>query len=309
MPFLQSVQHRSALLAGLTVVPLFAPLVVMAPVGGRITRSGAHSGYADLLPAFLLWGIGCGQLTLAVVAAAIAMVPAERSDLASAVNNTARQADGAIGIAVAAAVAGQPGDQTRFLRGFHAVALGCLYAAAAALALTLLPGPSRRGTGAHEGPGRSECRGAARTLRVCVLTDLLPDRRWGEGFGRPLPLFAPYPSERGSHPSIPHSPTRMAAITTTGRPPPVLPRPAGRPVRRGMQQVVERRGRAISTAVTKTGGSPPPSPSAGHRCRPSAARRSRRPRTRRPPPAYGRRGRGRPENAAGTTRPRSAPMR
>ncbi|KQW07114.1 hypothetical protein ASD08_05910 [Streptomyces sp. Root369] len=42
----------------------------------------------------------------------------------------------------AGAVAGQPGDQARFLRGFHAVALGsaCLYAAAAALALTLLPG-------------------------------------------------------------------------------------------------------------------------------------------------------------------------
>jgi DHA2 family methylenomycin A resistance protein-like MFS transporter len=85
----------------------------MAPVGGRITRSGAHSGYADLLPAFPLWGTGCGQLTLAVVAATIAMVPAERSDLASAVNNTARQADGAIGIAVAGAVAGQPGDETR----------------------------------------------------------------------------------------------------------------------------------------------------------------------------------------------------
>lgn len=60
----------------------------MAPVGGRITSrfgprlpgaagllvaaSGAHSGYADLLPAFLLWGIGCGLLTPAVVAAAIA---------------------------------------------------------------------------------------------------------------------------------------------------------------------------------------------------------------------------------------------
>jgi DHA2 family methylenomycin A resistance protein-like MFS transporter len=124
----------------------------MAPVGGRITSrfgprlpaaagllaaaSGAHSGYADLLPAFLLWGIGCGLLTPAVVAAAIATVPAERSGLASAVNNTARQTGGAIGIA------GQPGDLARFLRGFHAVALGsaCLYAAAAAPALTLLPG-------------------------------------------------------------------------------------------------------------------------------------------------------------------------
>ncbi|MEU6357731.1 MFS transporter, partial [Streptomyces sp. NPDC047072] len=37
MLFLQSVQHRSAVLAGLAVVPLFAPLAVLAPVGGRVT--------------------------------------------------------------------------------------------------------------------------------------------------------------------------------------------------------------------------------------------------------------------------------
>ena len=91
----------------------------------------------------ILRGIGCGLLTPAVVAAAIATVPAERSGLASAVDNTARQTGSAIGIAVA----GQPGDQARFLRGCHAVALGsaCLYAAAAAL--VLLPGaltPTRR---------------------------------------------------------------------------------------------------------------------------------------------------------------------
>ncbi|MGW1750672.1 MFS transporter [Streptomyces sp. NPDC002092] len=166
MLFLQSVQDRSALLAGAAVIPLFAPLAVIAPFGGRITsRIGArlpaaagllvataglallalaapHSTYLVLLPAFLLWGIGMGLLTPAVVAAAIAAVPAERSGLASAMNNTARQTGGAIGIAVAGAVAGQPGDETRFVRGFHAVALGAagLYAAAAVLALLVLPG-------------------------------------------------------------------------------------------------------------------------------------------------------------------------
>ena len=166
MLFLQSVQDRSALLAGAAVIPLFAPLAVIAPFGGRITsRIGSrlpaaaglllataglallalvapHSPYLVLLPAFLLWGIGMGFLTPAVVAAAIAAVPADRSGLASAMNNTARQTGGAIGIAVAGAVAGQPGDETRFVRGFHAVALGAagLYAAAAVLALLVLPG-------------------------------------------------------------------------------------------------------------------------------------------------------------------------
>ncbi|MEU6089421.1 MFS transporter [Streptomyces sp. NPDC047085] len=166
MLYLQSVQHRTPLMAGLAVLPLFAPLAIIAPFGGRITsrigarlpaaagvflaavglalltRAAPDSPYLVLLPAFLLWGIGLGLLTPAVVAAAIAAVPGERSGLASAVNNTARQTGGAIGIAVAGAIAGGPGDQDRFLRGFHAVALGSagLYTAAAVLALALLPG-------------------------------------------------------------------------------------------------------------------------------------------------------------------------
>ncbi|MFF7546099.1 hypothetical protein ACFZCU_21065 [Streptomyces canus] len=57
---------------------------------------------------------GLVLLTPAVVAAAIATVPTERSGLASPVNNTARRTGGAIGIAVAGAVAEQPSDETRF---------------------------------------------------------------------------------------------------------------------------------------------------------------------------------------------------
>ncbi|MEU6282978.1 MFS transporter [Streptomyces sp. NPDC047028] len=171
--FLQSVQSRSAFGAGLAMLPLFSPLAVFALLGGRITsrigarvpaaagllvaaaglalltRADAHAGSALLVPAFLLWGVGCGLLTPAVVAAAISAVPAERSGLASAVNNTARQTGGAIGIAVAGAIAGPPSDRTSFLHGFHTVALGsaALYTATALLALSLLPGtflPRRR---------------------------------------------------------------------------------------------------------------------------------------------------------------------
>ncbi len=166
MLFLQSVQHRSALVAGLAVLPLFAPLAVMAPFGGRITsrigsrvpaaaglliaaaglallaRAQPHSGLPVLFPALLLWGIGCGLLTPAVVAAAISTAPADRAGLASAVNNTARQTGGAIGIAVAGAIAGPPRDEGRFLRGFHTVAVGSagLYGVAAVVAVVLLPG-------------------------------------------------------------------------------------------------------------------------------------------------------------------------
>ncbi|WP_051450341.1 MFS transporter [Actinospica robiniae] len=146
--FLQSVQHRSPLGAGLALIPLFAPLAVIAPIGGRaVARIGprlpiiagfvlaavglallalAHpsSSYAAiLLPAFLAWGIGLGILTPAVVAAAVAATPGERAGLASAVNNTARQAGGAIGVALAGAVAGSPGTAT-FVSRMHTVAAG-----------------------------------------------------------------------------------------------------------------------------------------------------------------------------------------
>lgn len=167
--FLQSVQHRSALDAGLSLVPLFAPLAVLAPLAGRLTSrigprvpvvgglvlaagglallaaADARSGYLVLLPAFLAWGIGIGVLTPAVVAAAIAAVPQRREGLASAVNNTARQAAGAIGIAVAGASAGQPGG-SGFTGGFHTVALlaACLYLVTAAASLFLIPGKRAR---------------------------------------------------------------------------------------------------------------------------------------------------------------------
>jgi DHA2 family methylenomycin A resistance protein-like MFS transporter len=75
-----------------------------------------------LLPALLLWGAGLGVLTPAVVAAAIGAVPGERAGLASAVNNTARQAAGAIGIAAFGALAGAPAGPG-FLSGLHTAAL------------------------------------------------------------------------------------------------------------------------------------------------------------------------------------------
>jgi MFS transporter, DHA2 family, methylenomycin A resistance protein len=162
--FLQSVQGRTPLQAGLALVPLFAPLAVIAPLAGRIVSrvgprvpiaagfavaaaglallvaSEAGSGYLPLLVAFLLWGIGLGFVTPAVVAAAIAAVPKARAGLASAINNTARQSGGAIGIAVAGAVAGSPARGGAFVSGLHAVALAAavLYLVAAAAGLVLL---------------------------------------------------------------------------------------------------------------------------------------------------------------------------
>src|SRR3954464_10292746 len=144
--FLQVVQGRAPLEAGLAMVPLFLPVAALAPVSGRLTgRFGARgpmvagllvaaaglallgtvqatAPYARLVPAFVLWGAGLGLLTAAVVAAAVGAVEADRAGLASAVNNTARQAGGAIGIAAFGALAGDPA-RPAFLHGLHLAAL------------------------------------------------------------------------------------------------------------------------------------------------------------------------------------------
>jgi hypothetical protein len=105
--YLQTVQHRSALAAGIAVLPLFLPLAVLAPIAGRVVawigpklptivglgvaaagvtllvRLAPDSGYGTLLAVMLAWGIGIGIHTPAVVAAAVGAVDADRSGLAS----------------------------------------------------------------------------------------------------------------------------------------------------------------------------------------------------------------------------------
>jgi DHA2 family methylenomycin A resistance protein-like MFS transporter len=145
--YLQTVQHRSALAAGSALVPMFLLLIVISPPAGRLTgRAGsrgpmaaglalaaigmawltqlrADSPYAWLLPALVLIGAGLGALKPAVVSAAMNAVPAERAGLASGVNNTARQAGGAIGVAASGALVGQTNGTGDFMSGLHTAAL------------------------------------------------------------------------------------------------------------------------------------------------------------------------------------------
>ncbi|WP_410570140.1 MFS transporter [Amycolatopsis sp. cmx-4-61] len=128
--YLQGVRHASAFEAGLEVLPLFGPLSVLAPVAGRlVARFGprplmvaglalgalgmlnlvlldGNSGYPALLPTLLGLGVGMGLLTTAVVTAAVSDIPAGRAGVAGGINNTARQAGGALGVAVLGAVSG-----------------------------------------------------------------------------------------------------------------------------------------------------------------------------------------------------------
>lgn len=165
--YLQVVQGNSALLAGFMTVPMFAPLSALAPLSGRFTarfgprlpmagglvigvvgmillsRLEAGSDYlTGLLPPMICIGVCLGLLTPAVVAAAMGSVPDSRSGLASGTNNTARQACGAIGVALFGALAGSPSSVGSFLGGLHAAALvgAGLWIIAIVLTLTLVEG-------------------------------------------------------------------------------------------------------------------------------------------------------------------------
>ena len=161
--YLQEVLHLDPVRTGLGLIPYFAPLALLAPVTGRITaRLGPRppmiagllvgvaglaalpfmpDGYAGLVPPMLGIGVGMGLLTAAVVTAAMSAVPPDRSGLASGVNNTARQAAGAIGVAVFGAVAGSPADARAYTGGLHAIAVAAavLWLAAAALTAWSIP--------------------------------------------------------------------------------------------------------------------------------------------------------------------------
>ncbi|GLY39130.1 MFS transporter [Amycolatopsis sp. NBRC 101858] len=140
--YLQGVRHAGPLEAGLEVLPLFLPLSVVAPVSGRlVARFGprppmvaglalgasgmlnlvllnGNSGYPALLPTLLGLGTGMGLLTTAVVTAAVGGIPPGRAGVAGGINNTARQAGGALGVAVFGTVAGDGS-----VGGLHAAGL------------------------------------------------------------------------------------------------------------------------------------------------------------------------------------------
>ncbi|MFJ7215560.1 MFS transporter [Amycolatopsis sp. NPDC098790] len=156
--YLQGVRHASPFEAGLEVLPLFLPLSVLAPVAGRLVgRFGPrplmvaglalgalgmlnlvlvneNSGYPALLPTLLGLGVGMGLLTTAVVTAAVAGLPPGRSGVASGINNTARQAGGALGVAVLGG---------GFADGLHAVGLiaGALWLVAIGVTLAWVRAP------------------------------------------------------------------------------------------------------------------------------------------------------------------------
>jgi EmrB/QacA subfamily drug resistance transporter len=143
--FLTSVWHYSILRAGLGVTP--GPLVVAAVSGpaGRIAstygfrkvlltgfvvfagglawyalRIGIHPDYLSVwLPGALTVGLGIGLTFPVLSAAAVSSLHHERFAVGSAVNQTARQVGGALGVAILVVIIGTPTTASTALTNFR----------------------------------------------------------------------------------------------------------------------------------------------------------------------------------------------
>lgn len=168
--FLTGVWEYSIMRAGLAVTP--GPLVVAVVAGpagklaGRIgfraiLLSGAACFAAGLawfvanvdaepaylahwLPGTLIVGLGIGLTFPVLSAAAVSSLPPHRFAVGSAVNQTARQVGGALGIAVLVMVLGEPAGVAEAVGRFHDLwTFGAVTAVASGLIAALIPSPSR----------------------------------------------------------------------------------------------------------------------------------------------------------------------
>jgi EmrB/QacA subfamily drug resistance transporter len=187
--FLTGVWHYSILRAGLAVTP--APVVV-AVVSGPAGRLAARVGFRPVLlagtaifaaglasyaarvgpvphylsvwlPATLTVGLGIGLTFPVLGAAAVSSLPPQRFAVGSAVNQTARQIGGAVGVALLVVLLGSGGSPATVMDGFrHLWIYGASTAVASGAVCLLLPRRGRLGSGAttapprEDGPGRGD---------------------------------------------------------------------------------------------------------------------------------------------------------
>ncbi len=114
--------------AGLRFLPITVLSFIVAPIAGKLTArvqsrfplsiglalcaggmllmgtTSPSSGWTQLLPGFVLTGIGIGMVNPVLASASVAVVPVERSGMASGANSTFRQVGIATGIAGLGAV-------------------------------------------------------------------------------------------------------------------------------------------------------------------------------------------------------------
>jgi EmrB/QacA subfamily drug resistance transporter len=173
--FLQQVLGSSAVVTGLQFLPLAAAITLSAAVGSHLlphagprlmiafglvvaaggalllSMAGADATYAaDVLPGFLVIGLGVGPMFVAISVGAMSEVPEHASGLASGVMMTGHEVGAALGVAILTAVAGDITTKAGLVAG-HPEA----FVAVAVLLLALLvptvfvPKTAGSGDGGH----------------------------------------------------------------------------------------------------------------------------------------------------------------
>jgi EmrB/QacA subfamily drug resistance transporter len=126
--YLQGVLHFSPTKAGAAFVPMALLMVAMAPFAGPVARRlgthvtvgigvalivlglvmvsfvGEHGQFVDLMPSFVVFGIGSGFTMMPLNDAVIGVLPPDRAGAASAVLNTAREVSGLLGVTIVGAI-------------------------------------------------------------------------------------------------------------------------------------------------------------------------------------------------------------
>jgi DHA2 family methylenomycin A resistance protein-like MFS transporter len=169
--YLQQLLGYTAIRAGIAYLPLTATFIVSNVISGWLTgRSGARapmligaligalgfalllrltqtSTYSSMLVAFILIPAGMGLAVPAMTTATLAAVDRKWAGTASALLNTARQAGGAIGVAIFGALVGS--GKEHIVAGLHTASLastGLLLCAALLALLGVAPAAEHKGS-------------------------------------------------------------------------------------------------------------------------------------------------------------------
>jgi EmrB/QacA subfamily drug resistance transporter len=126
--YMQDILHYSPLEAGIRFLPSTLMIVGIAPIAGRMadrfgprwlivgglavltaslysfTGIGVHSSYLDLLPGFMLLGIGIAMTMSPMTSAAMNAVAVEKAGIASGVLSMFRMIGGSFGVAITGAI-------------------------------------------------------------------------------------------------------------------------------------------------------------------------------------------------------------
>jgi EmrB/QacA subfamily drug resistance transporter len=175
--YMQNVLGYSAVQTGAAFLPMTLLIILVAPIAGKssdrfgsrglmtaglllvavhltyFSRLGADATYGDLLPAFLVGGVGMALTMTPSAAAATRAVPVDKAGVGSAVLNASRQVGGSVGIALMGAIMAHEAAGTwtpeTFMAGFErALTVAAGIAVAGAVVAFLLVRP-------HEGAGQA----------------------------------------------------------------------------------------------------------------------------------------------------------